>query len=1221
MVYLMIHGVYKHSCINCGGETSDTRLHLRLPCEKCLPVHHEDVMLNFKGKTLTLYDLYSLVANTTGRVKYLSELYNLGKRVENVVKLFMKILGSEPWSAQKTWVRRVLKGKSFTIVAPTGTGKTVFGIIMSLYLSSEKADNKAYIILPTTPLVLQVYNKALSFAEKAGLTNIRILAYHAKLKKKEKDEVLSSIVKGKFNILITTSRFLTTHYDKVKDVKFSFIFVDDVDAILKSSKNIDRILTLLGFTEEDINIAYNLIKLKRQIARVKPEDPKFKELMERINILERKLAKRTRRIKSVLVVSTATGRPRGLRVKLFRELLGFEIGSRPELLRNIVDSYYSLEPGETIEETTYKLLKTLGKGGLVFVPVDKGLEYAEKLVEYLTEKGLAVRVFSSKELKALEEFIEGKVDALVGVATYYGVMVRGLDLPDKVRYAVFTGVPRFKFSTKFEEPHPYNIIRVLTILRDVLDEPEKRQVELMIGRLNRLLQMMPQAVISEIAEKLRSGEPIEEPVALFKKALDFIKEKLVQKEIKERLSKLEDIIVREEEGKTYIYIPDIMTYLQASGRTSRMFAGGITKGLSVVIVDEEKLLRGLIKRSMWIVEEAEWKNFKELDLQSLLEEIDKDREMVRMVLEGKITAKIKDLVKTVLLVVESPNKARTIANFFGKPSVRRYGDLKVYEVSTGNMLLMITASGGHVYDLVTNIGFHGVLTPYDNNTSWFIPIYTAIRRCLDCGYQFSDDFDACPKCGSKNLRNSLDIVNLIRELSTEVDLILIGTDPDTEGEKIGWDIASLLAPYTTNIRRIEFHEITKRAILNAINNPRDFNRNLVEAQIVRRVEDRWIGFELSSRLWRVFGKHWLSAGRVQTPVLGWIIQRHREWQKSKKKVYLVAITDDLTVEFLEDEVPSKQVFEKIIVEEEAVTEEEVNPLPPFTTDTLLTEASMRFKFSVMETMQYAQDLFELGFITYHRTDSIRVSTAGQVVAREYLKEVYGEKADKLYKPRTWGVGGAHECIRPTRPIDAGRLRELISEGVFTPVKPLTKNHLKLYDLIFRRFIASQMKPARVKKQTLLVKVGETTKRIERVMEVIDKGFLDIYPIVQASKRVKPREYKPIRVDERTKYLIPLYTQGDIIKLMKEKKIGRPSTYAKIVQTLLQRGYIRETKTKKLYPTDLGIKVYEHLNRNYKSLVSEERTAMLEEVMDLIERGERNYQEVLDELYNEIISIP
>ncbi|HIQ04005.1 MAG TPA: reverse gyrase, partial [Desulfurococcales archaeon] len=585
----MVHGVYRHSCINCGGETSDIRLHLRLPCEKCLPIHHEDILNNFKGKTLTLSDLYNLVIKTSGREGKLKELYILERKVNEVIELFRRILGSEPWSAQKTWIRRVLKGKSFTIVAPTGTGKTVFGIIMSLYISSK--GGKAYIVLPTTPLVLQVYEKTLQFAEKAGLHKLKILAYHAKLKKKEKDEVLSSVVKGDFNILITTSRFLTAHYDKVKNLNFTFIFVDDVDAILKSSKNIDRILTLLGFTEDDINIAYNLVKLKRQLTRFKSDEDKFKKLVEEINSLQEELSKRIGKVKSVLVVSTATGRPRGLRVKLFRELLGFEIGFRSELLRNIVDTYY-LPKGESIEEVTYKLLKTLGKGGLVFVPVDKGLDYAKKLADYLNSRGLSVRVFSSKDIRALREFIEGKVDALIGVATYYGVMVRGLDLPERVRYAIFTGIPRFKFSTRFEEPHPYNIIRALTILREVLDEDDRKQVELLINRLNRLLQILPQTKINEITEKLKSGEPISEgPEALFSKALNLIKDRLSRRDIRERLSKLEDIIIRDENGKTYIYIPDIMTYLQASGRTSRMYAGGITKGLSVVIVDEEKLLK------------------------------------------------------------------------------------------------------------------------------------------------------------------------------------------------------------------------------------------------------------------------------------------------------------------------------------------------------------------------------------------------------------------------------------------------------------------------------------------------------------------------------------------------------------------------------------------------------------------------------------------------------
>ena len=218
---------------------------------------------------------------------------------------------------------------------------------------------------------------------------------------------------------------------------------------------------LLGFTEEEIQTAYEFIKLKRKLAQPSLSEKERSMLLKNIMKKQKLIERFSRRIKGVLIVSSATGRPRGLRVKLFRELLGFEVGTRSEYLRAIIDTY--LKPENSIEEEVAKLVNLLGKGGLIFVPIDKGVEYAKTLIEFLQKKGIKAKMFISKEIKALEEFINGEVDVLVGVATYYGVMVRGLDLPEIIRYAIFAGIPRFKFSTKLEEPHPLNIMRALVI--------------------------------------------------------------------------------------------------------------------------------------------------------------------------------------------------------------------------------------------------------------------------------------------------------------------------------------------------------------------------------------------------------------------------------------------------------------------------------------------------------------------------------------------------------------------------------------------------------------------------------------------------------------------------------------------------------------------------------------------------------------------------------------
>ncbi|RLG75806.1 MAG: reverse gyrase [Thermoprotei archaeon] len=1217
------HGIYRHGCINCSGEISDLRLSYMLPCEKCLPIRVEDLIKAMPSPTHT--DIIKLTEKL-GTLKKLRKLKYIISEVNEFHRLFEKLIGNKMWSAQETWAKRVLKKESFSIVAPTGVGKTVFGIVASIYFARKNL--KSYIIVPTTPLVLQVHGKLVEFVKKLNKP-INVIAYHAKLGSKEKKKTLEDIANGNFHILVTTSKFLSARFDILKDNRFYFIFVDDVDAILKSSKNIDYVLMLLGFTEEEIQTAYEFIKLKRKLAQPSLSEKERSMLLKNIMKKQKLIERFSRRVKGVLIVSSATGRPRGLRVKLFRELLGFEVGTRSEYLRAIIDTY--LKPENSIEEEVAKLVNLLGKGGLIFVPIDKGVEYAKTLVEFLQKKGIKAKMFISKEIKALEEFINGEVDVLVGVATYYGVMVRGLDLPEIIRYAIFAGIPRFKFSTKLDEPHPLNIMRALVILREILEKDEKKEkIDKLIVKMKKYLTIAPAAALSEIAKKLKENIPPETVAEkIFYEALSLARLLLEKTEIKRKLKELKEVAIVEENGRMYILIPDIMTYIQASGRTSRMFVGGITKGLSIVIVDDERLLYGLLRRTKWFIEDMAWIDLKTVDLKAVMKEIDEDRELVRAVREGKVKLeRVKEWFKTILLVVESPNKARTIANFFGKPTIRRSNGLKVYEVTTGKYLLMITATGGHVFDLTTSQGFHGVLTPKDNYVNKYLPVYDTLKRCLNCGYQFTEYImerkKLCPKCGSSNIRDSLNVINFIKELAEEVDLVLIGTDPDTEGEKIGWDIAVHLRPHAKKLLRVEFHEVTKRAIAEALDSPREFNANLIKAQVVRRIEDRWIGFELSRRLWNVFGMHWLSAGRVQTPVLGWIIDRYVKWSRERKTVYIIRIKDLLTVEIFEDEIPKEYRISEgrteIDVLEEKTLEESLPPLPPFTTDTLLTEASKMLRLSASKTMELAQDLFELGFITYHRTDSPRVSLYGQNIARTYLTDVYGEKAKDYFKPRGWAVGGAHECIRPTRPIDADRLVKLISEGIITPIKPLTKDHILLYDLIFRRFIASQMKEAKVLKQKLKIKVMGVVKEPERVIAIKDKGFLEFYNIVHIEPKIEKGKYisEEIKIEKRP--LTYLFTHGDLVKQMKDKGIGRPSTYAKIINTLLQRKYVIEKK-KRLIPTDLGIKVYTYLLQNYSRLVSEERTAMLEELMDEIERGEKNYLDVLDELYDEITSLP
>ena len=309
--------------------------------------------------------------------------------------------------------------------------------------------------------------------------------------------------------------------------------------------------------------------------------------------------------------------------------------------------------------------------------------------------------------------------------------------------------------------------------------------------------------------------------------------------------------------------------------------------------------------------------------------------------------------------------------------------------------------------------------------------------------------------------------------------------------------------------------------------------------------------------------------------------------------------------------------EYVTVEDVHLEERELNPMPPYTTDAMLKDASTFLKLSAPETMRLAQDLFELGLITYHRSDSTHVSNTGIEIAKEYITQEVGEE---YFKPRPWGEEGTHEAIRPTRPIDTGRLMQLIRDGIIQLPKNLTRNHYRLYDMIFRRFMTSQMKAAKILHEKAVINAGVGKTEIEGYVEVIEDGWTKLR---SPPFRRLPRLEKgaKLRVVESKKWKAPkvsLYTQGDIIALMKERKIGRPSTYAKIVQTLLQRYYVIETRgRKKLVPTEQGIKVYHYLISKYKELVSEEKTRELEELMDRIEENKIDYQEVLRRLHEEI----
>ncbi|MEM4870340.1 MAG: reverse gyrase [Thermofilaceae archaeon] len=1208
----MARMLIREQCPNCGGAISDERLAAGLPCEVCLPEPPLGVVGADKPSRFVLLKTVCEALSLLGRCKGLKRILEEEAEVYDFETFFENAVGSRPWSAQKMWARRVLRGLSFVILAPTGIGKSVFGIVMSLYLASK--GKRCYLVLPTSVLVKQTFDRLQDYSSKLGL-NVRVLAYTSR-SGKSRNDTLKKIEQSDYDILITTSQFLSKNFELIKNSTFDFIFVDDVDAIIKSSKNVEKVLALLGFSEQAINEALKIAK----IATARRSEGGASEL-EKARARLREMLAQTKH--GILVVSTATGRPRGLRVKLFKELLDFEIGSGAELLRNVVDSYSLVSNEKTLYAKVAEIAGVLGKGGLIYVQPGTSEEQINELIKLLESKGLRAKALTSRSKKELENFERGEIDILIGFATYYGVLVRGIDLPHVIRYAIFVEVPHFRFAAGIDEASPLRLLQLAQVLRSVLRGPEANTLDKLTSVIRRYTLNLDQVSYRLLTEFLANDRKPEGFLGfLYERLLELrslLRELLSREELLKELQSSSLASIKMVNGKPYIILPDAPTYLQASGRTSRMYAGGISKGLSVIVTSDESLLKALIRQTSWYVEDAKWSRFEDLDLASILKEIDGDREMIRRLKEGKVKGEIAELAKTALVVVESPTKARTIASFFGRPSRRRVGRIVVHEVSAGNLQLLVAATKGHVLDLVTDEGFYGVRVD-----GAFIPVYTTIKRCLSCGTQFTDSKSgACPRCGKNTVVDQAEVVKALQRVAGEVDLVLLATDPDTEGEKIAWDLYTLLAPYTRSLMRIEFHEITRRAFEEALKNPRSIDMKRIEAQLIRRIEDRWLGFTLSRKLWDRFGMHWLSAGRVQTPVLGWVIEQYKRVRESVMTVFRVKLDNGLTLVFesgvsgREARKLAKELKESTVtIERLSVESSKLHPPPPFSTDAMLKEAVAVLNLSAEEVMRLAQDLFEMGLITYHRTDSTHVSALGIGIAKSYIVERFGEA---LFTPRSWGAPGAHECIRPTRPIDAETLRAFVSQGIIQLARPLTQQHYRLYDLIFRRFIASQMPECTAKIERLRVTLGPLTNEMTTYVEIVDPGFARIYQPFKLAKLV-PGTYRVVGLKHRRLPTLRLYSQADLVARMKEEGIGRPSTYAKIIATLIDRRYVIETKRHKLVPTDLGLKVYSYLSENFGDLISVERTRIVEELMDKVERGEVDYMTVLRDLYEEVVKI-
>ncbi len=548
--------------------------------------------------------------------------------------------------------------------------------------------------------------------------------------------------------------------------------------------------------------------------------------------------------------------------------------------------------------------------------------------------------------------------------------------------------------------------------------------------------------------------------------------------------------------------------------------------------------------------------------------------------------------KTNLLIVESPAKAKTIKKYLG----RGYS---------------VMASMGHLRDLPKSQ--LGIDTEKD-----FEPKYITIR-------------------GKGELTTAL------KKAAKSAKKIYIATDPDREGEAIAWHIAAILGIDIASDCRVTFNEITKTAVSEAVKNPRAIDLSLVDAQQARRIVDRLLGYKLSPLLWNKIGSG-LSAGRVQSVTTKMVVDREKEIEAFTPEEYWTLSAflkaEDKT-EFearftsfggkkkeLRSEDDAKEIEEALKGEEFKVkaakySEREVSPKPPFTTSSLQQEASKQLGFTAKRTMASAQVLYEgvdiegmgtLGLITYMRTDSLRISEEAKDGAREYIKEKYGDafvpKTKASYKTKK-GAQDAHEAIRPTAMLAPEDIK-----------KSLKADEYKLYKLIFTRFIASQMAPSVYNTLNADIVSGKAAFKMS-ARQLKFPGFLSVYKdtddvdeTVSRLPKLKAGDTLSLIEVESSGHFTeapPRYNEASLIKAMEEAGIGRPSTYAPTLSTILQRKYVIRDK-KALCPTELGRIITDMLSDYFKSIVDIEFTANMENDLDKVEEGKENWKKVVGEFY-------
>lgn len=551
------------------------------------------------------------------------------------------------------------------------------------------------------------------------------------------------------------------------------------------------------------------------------------------------------------------------------------------------------------------------------------------------------------------------------------------------------------------------------------------------------------------------------------------------------------------------------------------------------------------------------------------------------------------MAKSKLVIVESPTKAKTIAKFLTN-------DFK------------IESSFGHIRDLPErNLGID-----LENN---FAPKYVIPAR-------------------------SKKQVEKLKDLAEKADLIYFATDEDREGEAIAWHLAQILKTPVGQEQRITFHEITEEAIKDALKHPRAIDLNLVDAQQARRVLDRLVGYKLSPFLWHKVAKG-LSAGRVQSVAVRLIVEREREIKNFKSEEYWEILADFATnkkesfsgrLQKVKD-----KTLDKLAIKSEAEVEKIVKnlndqdyyvagvekketsrrPLPPFTTSSLQQEANNRLGFSAKQTMMLAQRLYEgaeiggdsVGLITYMRTDSLNLSQKFIGEAADYLKNNLGKEycETKTYKTKSRGAQEAHEAIRPT---SAQRAPEQVKNH-------LDRNQFRLYELIWQRAIASQMSPAKIEATAVAVNTKDDNYTFKTNGQVIKfDGFLKIYPAA-AKEEILPALKKGEKVDclkiaPEQKFTQPpaRYSDATLVKALEEKGIGRPSTYAPTIATIIERGYVERVDKKRLQPKEIAFLVNDVLVEHFANVVDYDFTAEMEEDLDKIAEGKKKWQPIIKSFY-------